>query len=254
MSVVLFANNLVGWRIAELLAAEVSAVVLHPLERRRFGDEIVAAAGVPPDRVFDASRLTSDEVHLALEHLAPTFGVSALFGYLLRPETIALFSGGCVNLHPSLLPWNRGAHPNVWCIVDRTPAGVTLHHVDSGIDTGDIIAQRAVRVEPADTGATLYRRLEAACVELFAETWPAVRAGTAPRAPQPADGGSVHRARDLSRINEIELDRVYSGRELIDILRARTFPPYQGAYFRADGRKVYLRVELEYGTGDDDGR
>jgi methionyl-tRNA formyltransferase len=254
MSVVLFANNRVGWRIAELLAAEIIAVVLHPPERRRFGDEIVAAAGVSPDRVFDASHLSGDEVHQALQDLAPTFGVSALFGYLLRPKTIALFPGGCVNLHPSLLPWNRGAHPNVWSIVDRTPAGVTLHHVDPGVDTGDIIAQRTVPVDPVDTGATLYQRLEAACVDLFADTWPAIRAGTARRAQQPADAGSTHRARDLARIDEIELDRAYSGRELIDILRARTFPPYPGAYFRADGRKVHLRVELEYGAADDDGR
>lgn len=253
MSVVLFANNLVGWRVAELLGAEVAAVVIHPEGRRRYADEIVAAAGVPPERVFDGSRLSADDVHEALRALSPRIGVSALFGYLLRPATLDLFPGGCVNIHPALLPWNRGAHPNVWSIVDGTPAGVTVHHVDAGIDTGDIIAQREVAVESVDTGATLYRKLEAACVDLLAETWPAIKAGTAPRTAQPAGNATSHRLRDVERIDEIGLDRSYSGRELIDILRARTFAPYPGAYIRVDGRKVYLRLELEHESRGDNG-
>lgn len=246
MSVVLFANNRVGWRVAELLAPELSALVIHPEGRRRFTDEIVAAAGLPEDRVFEAPGLSSPEVRSALLALAPQVGVSALFGYLLRPDTLAIFPGGVVNLHPSLLPWNRGAHPNVWSIVEGTPAGATVHYINGGVDTGDVIAQRAVPVEPVDTGETLYHRLEAACVELFRDTWPLIRAGTAPRTPQPAGAPAAHRARDVERIDEIDLDRTYTARALLDLIRARTFPPYRGAYFRVDGRRVGVRVTLEY--------
>lgn len=46
-----------------------------------------------------------------------------------------------MNLHISYLPWNKGADPNFWSCIDGTPAGVTLHHIDAGVDTGDIIAQ-----------------------------------------------------------------------------------------------------------------
>src|SRR5690606_31461343 len=141
--------------------------------------------------------------------------------------------------------WNRGAHPNVWSIVEGTPAGVTLHHVDDGVDTGDIIAQRRIPVEPTDTGQSLYARLEQASVELFRDTWPAIADGTAPRTPQPAEAGSSHRARDLAQLDEIDLDRTFTARALIDILRARTFPPFEGAHFTVEGRKVGVRISLK---------
>ena len=90
-----------------------------------------------------------------------------MFGYILRPNFLRLIPRGCVNVHPALLPYNRGAYPNVWSIVDGSPAGVTIHFVDEGIDTGDIIAQAQVVIEPVDTGESLYRKLERGAVALF---------------------------------------------------------------------------------------
>jgi methionyl-tRNA formyltransferase len=50
----------------------------------------------------------------------------------------------------------------------------------------------------------------------------------------------------VDRVDEVDLDAPTTGRALIDLLRARTFPPYRGAYFKHDGRKVYLRLQLAY--------
>jgi len=151
-----------------------------------------------------------------------------------------------VNIHPALLPYNRGSYPNVWSIVERTPSGVTIHYIDEGIDTGDIIAQCTIPVEPVDTGESLYRKLERAMLDLFQQTWPLIRAGQAPRLSQINAAGTTHRIRDAAQIDEIDLNRMYTARELLDILRARTFLPYPSAYFWHEGRKVYVRVQLEY--------
>ena len=51
--------------------------------------------------------------------------------------------------------------------------------------------------------------------------------------------------RDLERIDEIDLDARYRAGDLLDVLRARTFPPHKGAFFRANGKRVYVRVSLE---------
>lgn len=252
MRVLLLANNWVGWKVADWLAGQCDTIVglvIHPTSRRRYGAEILEAARCAPEHVFDGSLLRDPAVLASIGTLGADVAVSALFGYVLRPDFLGLFPRGVINLHPALLPYNRGQYPNVWSIVERTPAGVTLHYVDEGIDTGDVIAQKLVPVEPVDTGESLYRKLEAASFELFREVWPLVRAGTAARVSQSRAEGTTHRTSDVSKIDRIDLERTYSARELIDVIRARTFPPYRGAFFVDRGRRVSLRLALAY---DDD--
>lgn len=249
MRVLFFGNNRIAADIAHCVREHgdtIVGLVLHPEERRKFGDNIVAAAEVPEDATFDGSRLREPEVIQRIAMLHADIGVSALFGYILRKEILQLLPAGCINLHPALLPFNRGANPNIWSIVEGTPAGATLHYIDEGVDTGDIIAQQAVDVEWVDTGKSLYRKLERVSVALFRQQWPALRAGRVKPLCQSSAAGTSHRLRDVERIDEIDLDRQYTARELLNILRARTFPPYLGAYFRAGDRKVYVRVELAY--------
>jgi methionyl-tRNA formyltransferase len=178
-----------------------------------------------------------------LEAHAPEWMISVYFGYILRAEALAIPTRGTLNLHAGLLPFNRGVHPNVWSLVEGTAAGVTLHWVDAGVDTGDLAAQCEVPVTPTDTGATLYARLEDAALSLFRNAWPEVENNTLARTPQ-SPGGTLHRVSDVEVLDRIDPERTYKARELIDILRARTFPPYKGAYLALGDRKVYLRLEV----------
>ncbi|MCH8109712.1 MAG: methionyl-tRNA formyltransferase [Chloroflexi bacterium] len=247
MRILYLGNNLLGCHVLEHLKAtgeDVVGLVLHPHERRSYGAEMIEASGLGEASIFDGSRLRQAETLEAIADLKPDIGISVLFGYILKEEFLTLLPEGCVNLHPALLPYNRGSYPNVWSIVDNTPAGVTLHYIDVGIDTGDIIAQREVAVEPVDTGETLYRKLEKTALELFTETWPLVASGNAKREPQPRENGTYHRVKDVREIDRIDLDGQYTARHLINVLRARSFPPYPGAYIEVDGQRVYLRLQL----------
>jgi methionyl-tRNA formyltransferase len=249
MRVLFFGNNALGARALRWLCAngeDVVGVVLHPASRRRHMDEALAEPNLRPVPRLDGAALGAAATLAAIQALRADLGVSVLFGYRIPEQVLALLPQGAVNLHPGLLPHNRGAYPNVWSIVDRTPAGVTLHMIDDGLDTGDIIAQQPVAVEATDTGATLYARLETAGLELLQRAWPLVRGGRPPRAPQRRDAGTTHRQRDVERIDEIDLSRRYIAGELIDVLRARTFRPHAGAYFMHQGRRVFLRLELAY--------
>lgn len=104
-----------------------------------------------------------------------------------------------VNLHIAYLPWNRGADPNFWSWRDGTPKGVTVHWIDAGVDTGDIIAQREVAFSEGHTLATSYCLLRREMEALFSDVWPMIRNGTAPRTPQNG-GGSHHYAREFAAI------------------------------------------------------
>lgn len=253
MKVLFLGNNRVGLEVLQWLTragVEIVGLVLHPAAQRKFGDEIAAAVIGSNAAVLDAEQLREPATLQAIEALGAEIAVSVYFGYILKPVFLDLFPKGCINLHPSLLPYNRGAHPNVWSIVEGTPAGVTLHYVDSGIDSGDIIVQREVAVEAVDTGATLYRKLENAACSLFAESWPAVQSGRAPRHPQPRLDGTAHRVKDIRQLDELVLDQTYTARDLINRLRARTFPPFDGCYFLDGGRKIFLDLNLRYSSDE----
>lgn len=243
------ANNRLGYEVLKWLKTQDDELVglsIHHGKKRSWGEEILDAADLPEERIFDASRLSEPETINAIKQLKPDIGVSILFGYILRKPFFSIFPKEVINLHPGMLPFNRGAHTNIWSIVEGTPAGTTLHYIDEGVDTGDIIAQREVTVSPTDTGKTLYRKLEDASFELFRQTWPKFRTDDIERTVQPGpDEGSNHRVKDLNKIDEIQLDQTYSARELINILRARSFPPYKGAWFEENGQKIYINLDLK---------
>ena len=249
MRIIFLGNNWVGWQVINFLREQkekIVGLVVHPKEKRKFGEKIISTAHVSPERIFEGPELVQAEVLESIKSFQPDMAISALFDYILWPEFLELSPAGVVNLHPSYLPYNRGQYPNVWSIVERTPAGATLHYIDHGVDTGDIIAQERIPIEPIDTGETLYRKLERTCVTLFKENWPLIRSGKAKRTPQDKGKGTYHVTRDVDQIDSIDLNKNYKAGELIDLIRARTFGPYPGAYFVDRGRRVYMHMQLFY--------
>jgi len=96
-----------------------------------------------------------------LRSLQPELIVSAGFMKILGREVLASYMGRIINTHPALLPLFPGAH----AVRDALQAGVsetgaTVHFVDAGIDTGQIIMQQQVMVEPDDTEALLHERIK----------------------------------------------------------------------------------------------
>jgi len=221
-------------------------LVLNPESTRRYADELIEASGLPKESVFDSAGLAHQETRDAIAALEPDIGISILYGQIIRPNVIDLFPNGIVNLHPGLLPYNRGAYPNVWGIIDKTPAGVTLHYIDEGLDTGDIIAQRDVEVLPIDTGKSLYQKLVDAMLEIFKNEWPGVLNSEQDRTPQDHALNTSHKKQDVTSIDCINLDSMVRAGDLIDLIRARTFPPYSGCYFEHEGRLVAVTIDLSY--------
>lgn len=123
-------------------------------------------AGVPsalfpiqnfPDRASRdeaiAQQLRDDDVHLVV-----------LAGYMaiLSPAFIAAFFGRIVNVHPSLLPAFPGLHAIEQALeAGAGETGVTVHYVDEGVDTGPIIAQEALTIEPEESAEALAQRIHA---------------------------------------------------------------------------------------------
>jgi len=143
---------------------------------------------------------SSDRLELRdLEERRPDWAVSYGYRHMIRQPVLDWFRGRIINLHISLLPWNRGADPNLWSWIDGTPKGVTIHYVDAGVDTGDIIAQREVLFSGNETLAESYDILQTALQQLFREQWHAIISGGASHHTQ-SPGGSFHRVADRARV------------------------------------------------------
>lgn len=115
--------------------------------------------------------------------------------HIVASDVLEAVDGRALNLHISLLPWNRGSDPNLWSWLENTPKGVTIHWMTAGLDKGDIAGQRVTALDAGSTLRATYDVLRAEIVELFADVWPAVVAGDGPRLAQPV-GGSYHRSSD----------------------------------------------------------
>ncbi|NHX35603.1 MULTISPECIES: formyltransferase family protein [Halolamina] len=194
--------------------------------------------------VFVRSLLTTREQLSSVRETQPEFVVSCGYSHIVPDDILSIPSGGCLNLHPGYLPYNRGANPNVWSIVDDTPAGATLHYMDESLDTGDIVARKGVSTDFADTGKSLHQRLEDAQVELFKQHWPEIEAGEESVTAQPEEG-TYHRTDDFEELCELNPDEEMRVEELLNRLRALTFPPYDNAFIELEGERFYVDVEIE---------
>lgn len=135
--------------------------------------------------IYQPTTLKTDEAYDVLADLQPELIAVAAYGKILPKKILELPSLGCINVHSSLLPRYRGAAPINWAILngDRE-TGVTIMYMAEGLDTGDIISQRATPIDPNETVESLHDRLAEIGAELLVETVTAIGDGTATRTPQ----------------------------------------------------------------------
>lgn len=151
---------------------------------------------------------------------------------------------GTINLHPSYLPYNRGKNYNFWTIVEDSPFGVSMHFVDSGIDSGDIIFQQAIEKTWQDTGGSLYSKAQRAITQLFRTRYMDLVEGRFLRTAQPAGRGSLHYEKELEPASEIFLEKQYPAKTLLNLLRARTFEGKPACYFFEGEKKYEIRISI----------
>ena len=144
------------------------------------------------------------------------------FGYKYIFPRSAIEYCPIINLHNSYLPWNRGPNPNLWSWLNNTPKGVTIHYIDAGIDTGDIIAQKELNcLSDEMTLNETFWATRQGLAELFEETWPLIREGKNQRYPQ-LGKGSLHTFQDQAPFQDILENGLNTPmRELCETIRER---------------------------------
>lgn len=163
---------------------------------------------------LEQDRLTLED----FSNISPDLVVSYGYRYIIKEDIINEYD--IINLHISYLPWNRGADPNFWSIYDETVRGVTIHFIDSGIDTGDIIFQKEVKFSDNERSlSTSYTRLKNEIEKLFIESWSKIESGQYERIPQNTNEGSHNYKKRLRKMWHLLPNRWETTREEIKCLK-----------------------------------
>jgi len=180
-----------------------------------------------------------------LKELEPDYIISVHAPYIFPEECLGIPKIGILNLHPAYLPYNRGWHTPTWAIWDETPYGATLHFMDKTIDTGAIIHQKRLKVMPTDTADTLYKRVKSLELETFKEAWPLIVSKNYVRKPQQRGGGTIHKKRDIEKLQHIDLDAKVKAGDLIRRIRALTTNDVgEAAYFEVNGKRYRVQIRV----------
>ena len=174
----------------------------------------------------------NEEFRAQLATIQPDAIIVVGYGRIIPQWMIDLPPLGNINLHASLLPRYRGAAPIQWAIArGESVTGVTTMRIDAGLDTGDVLLQREVSVEPQDTAETLGPRLAAIGADLMVETLRGLQAGTIN--PRPQDHAQATLAPILNK-EDGRMDFSLSAQEVCN--RLRGFQPWPGAFTSFRGK------------------
>lgn len=236
-----FADGVVGDEVLRTIASHDPDAVSCIISTSDRSEELssVFRAGI----FHTWEQLQNDDVLLAVQGRSEVVFL-AWWPHLLRGKLLDLGQKVMLNMHPSLLPHCRGKDPNFWCLVEERPAGVTIHHVTSAVDAGDIAFQRQIPISWTDTGETIHKRAQRALIALFDEVYRRIATLDVPRIKQHLDAGSFHRRSELDQASLIELDRSYSARNFLNLLRARTYDGHPACTFFDDGAAYEVRISI----------
>ncbi len=227
-----------------LLAAgdyHIQAVVTQPDRPRGRGQKLVETPvksfalqhGLP---VFQPVKVKDPEFVQKLKGWQPDFIVVAAFGQFLTQEILDIPVYGCINVHGSLLPRYRGAAPIQYAIIKgEKESGVTIMHMEKGMDTGAMYSKVTVPIDAEMNFARLHDELMVKGAALLVETLPRIAGGLKPEA-QKADEATF--ATLLTR-EMAKIDWTRPAREIHDLVRG--FDPVPGAFsFLPDGKLLKI--------------
>jgi methionyl-tRNA formyltransferase len=183
----------VGRKSLENVQSRAMAILFRLIGRLRKVPslrEIKADYGVP---VVGSEDVNNARTMAIIQDWQPDLVISIYLNQLIKRDLIHLPALGCLNIHPALLPRNRGLFPYFWVIANGDEqTGVTLHWVDERFDTGEILIQEVLPIQPDDTITSLSYKSAQVGADMLVRGVALIEAGDPPRVPQDNDQATYH--------------------------------------------------------------
>ena len=235
MRIILVGQGPFGEKVLQIFIERGEEIVgvFSPLDKRSETiKELAERSGILS---FCPKTMKDPEVYDLYVKLKPDLAILAFVTDIIPDKLINVPSLGTICYHPSLLPRHRGASAINWAIIQGdTGTGLTIFWVDKGIDTGPILLQKEVEIEPEDTTGSLYfNALFPMGMEAIAEALDLIKGGKAPRIPQD-DSKATYEPPCDDRVASIDFEKPV--REIYNFIRG--CDPQPGAFTIFKGKKV----------------
>lgn len=250
MRIVLFGQAAFGEKVLERLIGrreEVVAVYTPPDETGAAIAGLAREAGVP---VFQPEGMKGPNVFEHYKGLRPDLNVLAFVTEIIPAAILNYPRLGSIQYHPSLLPRHRGRSAINWAVIQgETKTGLTIFWVDEGVDTGPILLQKEVEIDPDDTTGSLYfNKLFPMGVDLLMEALDLVKEGRAPRIPQ-EESQATYEPPCGEEHARIPWSKPLA--ELYNLIRG--CDPQPGAFALHKGRRIqFFRTKALFGAVSDE--
>ncbi len=246
MKVGVFAFGFVGKVLVSFLAGQKKQINFVAVkENDPYTNDILDVCQNTEICVYTIDNINSDFTKSIIKDTKPEICFLLWWPDIVKSDVLNAVPGGIVNLHPSLLPFNRGMHPYYWSLVEGTPAGVSIHYIDEEIDSGLLLCQKKIETDITTTGSSLYEEAENEIISLFKQNYDMIVEGSLNATKVNVEEGTFHLKKELDNHSHIDLNKTYKARDLINIMRARTFPSGQSSFFYLDGQKYSINIKIE---------
>jgi methionyl-tRNA formyltransferase len=198
-----------------------------------------------PNAVVDVADTSPAKLAALISAHSIDVVILAWWPHIITEPLLSAPRSGFLNFHPSFLPYNRGRHSFFWNLVEDVPFGVTIHWIDSGIDSGPIAFQQRVSKSWLDTSESLYERAQCELLDLFRRRLSDIAINRIPRLPQNSEPTRTHYAKEIQSATQIDLDMPHTARRLFNLIRGAQFGPYAPAYFEDSGELFEVRISIK---------
>lgn len=230
---------------------EIQAVVTQPDKPKgRKGELTPSPVKVIAKRegikVYQPLKVRDEEFVKTLRAYNPDVMVVVAFGQIIPLSILQMPKFGCVNIHGSLLPKYRGAAPIQWAVLDgEKETGITTILMDEGIDTGDILLKKTIKIEADETSGSLFDKLMALGAKTILETLDELEKGNL--TPTKQGESPTAYAKMLTKAMGL-IDFTRSAKELDCFVRG--MDPWPSAYTLLAGKTLKLwKVRAVEGGG-----
>lgn len=195
-------------------------------------------------KLFEEKNINNNQfVEKVRDELKPDLIVSVNFDQIFKKEIINIPEKGCINIHASLLPKYRGRAPLNWAILKgEKETGVTVHYINEGIDTGQIILQEKIEIKKKDYIADILERVKEKYPEMINKAVDLIKSDKVKPIKQDEENGSYYGKRTPA---DGLIDWNQSAKDIYNLIRAVSHP-YPGAFTYLDDEKVFIwRAEVK---------